>query len=123
MALCFRVRFVPSKGDVCLWRHVLQEEAICACFWVDESAALAIAAAACVYKGAADLYSKQQFSLAQMLPMCSVIADDWGDTADEKHSSPCFNAYVSSKTQAVCILAAASKLHVQDSKEANTSLC
>ncbi len=81
MALCLWVRLVPSKGDVCLWRHVLQEEAICACFWVDESAALAIAAAACVCKGAADLYSKQNFSLAQILLMCSVIANDWGDTA------------------------------------------
>jgi len=40
---------------------VLQEEAICCCFWVDESAALAVAAAACVCKGAADLYSKQKF--------------------------------------------------------------
>ncbi len=61
LALCLWVRLVPSKGDVCLRRHVLQEEAICCCFWVDESAALVVAAAACVCKGAADLYSKQKF--------------------------------------------------------------
>ncbi len=78
LALCLWVRLVLSEGDVCLWRHVLQEEAICACFWVDESAALAIAAAACVCKGAANLYSKQKSSLAHKVVMCSVIADDWG---------------------------------------------
>ena len=77
LALCLWVRLVLSKGDVCLWRHVLQEEAICACFWVDESAALAIAAAACVCKGAADLYSKQNISSHKVI-MCPVVADDWG---------------------------------------------
>lgn len=42
-------------------------------------------------------------------------------TSAEKHSSPCFKAYVSSQTQAACVLATAST--VQDSKEANTNLC